>query len=206
MALLIHAVPHGPARADEKTDSESREKKGKEEVDTEHIFGFSDGSDIGEKGEREIENITIGSFGKSGSYNQFETETSVRATVTDRLRLSIGTLTDAYAIQDVPGLNNRHAFTFGGLIGEARYNIVDNRTTPYGLSVSFNPSFRQFDPLSGARFTSYTLPVSLLFDKGFLDQKLFVGVNVVYAPTLQPAFFGAPINDVSFFAAAAYAV
>ncbi len=206
MAFLIHAVQLGTALAEEKSDKEGKEKDGKEEVDTEHIFGFSEGSSIGEKGEREIENITIGSFGKVGSYNQVDTETSLRYSVTDRLRLSIGTLTDAYAIQDVPGLDNRHAITFSGLIGEARYNIVDNRTNPYGLSVSFNPSFRQFDPISGERFTSYTLPVSLLFDKGFLNQKLFVGVNVIYAPTLQPAFFGPQINDVSFIAAATYAV
>jgi hypothetical protein len=32
-------------------------------IDSEHIFGFAEGSDIGEKGELEIESTTIGSFG-----------------------------------------------------------------------------------------------------------------------------------------------
>ncbi len=177
----------------------------KEEVDTEHIFGFSEGSTIGEKGEREIEDVTVGSFGKVGSYNQVDTETSFRYSVSDRLRLSVGTLTDAYAIQDVPGFDNRHAVTFSGVIGEARLNIVDNKSNPYGLSLSFNPSYRQFDLLSGQRFDNYTLPITLLFDKEIIKDKLFAAFNVIYSPTLQPAYIGPMVNDISVIAAATYA-
>ncbi len=206
VAFLVHALPPGAAVAEETGVQEMSEKTGGDDLDTEHIFGFAEGSSIGDKGEREIEAITIGSFGKVGSYNAIETETSLRATVTDRLRLSVGTLSDAYAIQDVQGLDNRHAFAFSGVIGEARCNLVDNRSNPFGLSLSFNPSYRQFDQPSGAKVGNTTLPVTVLFDREVVRSKLYVAFNVVYAPTLQPRSFGPQANDVSLIAAATYAV
>ena len=56
------------------------------------------------------------------------------------------------------------------------------------------------------RFDNYTLPVTLLFDKEIIKEKLFAVLNVIYAPTLQPAHFGPTVNDVSVIAAASYAV
>ncbi len=58
--------------------------------DTEHIFGFTDGSDIGEKGEKEVENTFDARFGKVGSYLATEGETEFLYTVTDNFRASIG--------------------------------------------------------------------------------------------------------------------
>src|SRR5262245_9776231 len=44
------------------------------EVDTEHLFGFTEGSDIGEAGEKELETDSTGRFGKfDGSYNNVAT-------------------------------------------------------------------------------------------------------------------------------------
>ena len=37
-------------------------------VDTEHIFGFAEGADIGEKGERELDITTTSLIGKVGQY------------------------------------------------------------------------------------------------------------------------------------------
>ena len=200
------AIP-APARAEPQT-AEKQGESGKEEVDTEHIFGFSEGSDIGKQGEREIENINIGSFGKAGgAYNNVDTETSFRYSVTDRLRLSIGTLTNYYAIEDVPTLANRTITTFSGVIGEARYKLVDDATQSYGLSLSFNPAYRQFDPLSGARTNNYAFPVALLFDKALIPDTFYAAVNLVYTP----AFFAIPggterDNGLTAIAAATYAV
>src|ERR1700733_5842855 len=39
-------------------------------IDTEHLFGFTIGSDVGEVGEKEIESSVTGRFGKqTGTYN-----------------------------------------------------------------------------------------------------------------------------------------
>ena len=44
------------------------------EADTEHMFGFTEGSDIGKAGEKELETDSTGRFGKLGSsYNAVAT-------------------------------------------------------------------------------------------------------------------------------------
>ena len=192
----------GKAKAGNESDGED------EALATEHIFGFAQGPGIGSKGEGEIESISIGSFGKIGSYNQVDTETSLRYNVSNALRLSVGTLTDAYNIHDVPDINNRTAFDFSGVIAEARLNLIDDRTHPYGLSLSFDPQYRQFDPLSGARQGNTALPVSLLSDVSLIPSKLLAALNVVYVPSFFGAVAGGPGHneDVVVLADLAYGV
>ncbi|HEV1992571.1 MAG TPA: hypothetical protein VGR34_06885 [Candidatus Dormibacteraeota bacterium] len=51
------------------------------EIDTEHLFGFTIGTDIGEVGEKEIEGQTTGRFGKrDGSYIALSQMLSAAAT------------------------------------------------------------------------------------------------------------------------------
>jgi hypothetical protein len=153
------------------------------EVDSEHIFGFSEGSDIGSQGEREIESVTIGSFGKLGNYSNIDNETSFRYGVTDQLRLSIGTLTDFYGINNSPGLSNRSIATFSGLIGEMRVNLLDRTKAPFGMSLSINPQWRQIDPVSGETTGNYAIPATLLIDKEVISDKFFVATNLIYTPS-----------------------
>lgn len=154
--------------------------------DSEHIFGFAEGSDIGGKGEREIESIPVGSFGApAGGYANIDNETSFRYGVTDDLRLSIGTLTDYFNIHDFPSLSDRSAFDFSGLITEARWHILDWRTSPFGMTLSLNPQWRLTDPMSGQNRENYAFPVTLLVDKEMIPSKFFTVLNLVYTPSFQ---------------------
>ncbi len=56
---------------------------------------------------------------KDGSRQNADTERSVRYGVTDPLRLSLGTLTDDDAVENVPTFANRTAM-FGGVIVNQR--------------------------------------------------------------------------------------
>ena len=214
MAPLVFAPLLASSASAEPAEGAGEAKAGgeaggeEEALDTEHVFGFAEGAGIGSKGEREIESISIGSFGKVGSYNQIDTETSFRYVVANRLRLSIGTLTDAYNIHDVPGLNNLTAFTLNGVVAEARVNLVDDRTHPYGLSLSFNPQYRQFDPLSGTRQGNTALPLTLLYNVALVPSKLLAAVNVAYTPSFFPAIPGSAghSDDIAVFADLTYAV
>jgi hypothetical protein len=49
-------------------------------IDTEHIFGFAEGADIGEKGERELEITANGLDGKLGQYVGVLNETALSVT------------------------------------------------------------------------------------------------------------------------------
>ena len=58
-------------------------------VDTEHMFGFTEGSDIGEKGETELMSETTGHFGKlGGSYAQVGSMLEAKHTLAENFRVS----------------------------------------------------------------------------------------------------------------------
>jgi len=63
-ALLMLAAVMLPSLA----QAEDSASKKPEPVDTEHIFGFAEGADIGEKGESELEITATGLAGKTGQY------------------------------------------------------------------------------------------------------------------------------------------
>src|SRR5256885_1892887 len=71
-------------------------------IDTEHIFGFTEGSDIGERGEKEVESSMTGRFGKPGSHVALDNETSFRYGLLDGFRVSIGAMFDYHGIRNVP--------------------------------------------------------------------------------------------------------
>src|SRR5215831_7800764 len=92
------------------------------EIDTEHIFGFGEGSDVGAKGELEVESFTIGSFGAAAGNFSIGNETSFRYSILDGFRLSVGGLFDDFGLHDVQSPGARNGPNFSGLITEARWN------------------------------------------------------------------------------------
>ena len=151
-------------------------------TDSEHIFGFTEGTDIGEKGEHEIEVTFVGSFGKVGRYANIFNESAFRYTWTDRLRLSVGVLSDFYSIHAVPGLANRTSTTISGIDAEARLSILDRRWAPIGLDIGVNPQWRHLDEVSGTDEQSVTMPTTLLVEKDILPGFLYSAVNLTYTP------------------------
>ena len=68
--LFLMAVLLPPSLA------QAQEEKASSTVDTEHIFGFTEGSDIGEKGEKEVDHGSNFFVGKRGSLIDIENETA----------------------------------------------------------------------------------------------------------------------------------
>jgi hypothetical protein len=178
LTLLLPVLAHAEADPNSQANASL--------FDTEHIFGFAEGSDIGAKGELELESTTIGSFGALRSYSDIDNETSLRYNVANELRLSLGTLKDYFYIQDVPLLSDRKTLEFG-IIAEARWHILDWRTAPFGMSLSLNPLWRLTDPTSGQGSSNFAALVTLLIDKEVIPEKFFAVLNLVYRPSfLQP--------------------
>jgi hypothetical protein len=186
LAAIILLSAASVAKADDDhAGPKSGAKSGlSEDVESEHIFGFTEGTDIGEKGEREIESTFISSLGKIGPYANLFNETAMRYVPIDNLRLSIGTLTDFYAIHDVPGLMNRTSFGVSGLDAEARLVVLDRHSGPFGIDLGINPQWRHLDDVSGVGTQSYALPLTLIFEKDFLAQNIFTAINLTYTPAL----------------------
>src|SRR5260221_7342685 len=99
-------------------------------VDTEHIFGFTEGDDIGSKGELELETTTTGLLGRPGSFTALNNETAVRYGVADGFRASFAPLTDYHSIRNVPGLVNRTALSFSGLSSQFRWQVSEHENAP----------------------------------------------------------------------------
>jgi hypothetical protein len=152
-------------------------------IDTEHIFGFTEGSDIGGKGEKEVESSLTGRFGKPGSYVALDNETSFRYGLLDGFRISIGTLLDYHGIRNVPDLADRSALNFNGLSSEFRWRVLERGTSPFGLTISFAPQWQRVDDVSGERVQSYVLPATILADVALIPDKMFAAFNLTYAPT-----------------------
>jgi len=120
-ALLLPAIAHTEART------------GYAGLDTEHIFGFTEGSDIGYRGEIELESTFVGLFGKVGSFAAVQNETAVRYVVTEGLRLAIGTLFDYRSIYNVPEVDDYAGFKFAGLTAETRWQVLARDSSRLGL-------------------------------------------------------------------------
>jgi len=179
-AFLMLAAVMLPSLA----QAEDSASKKPEPVDTEHIFGFAEGADIGEKGESELEITATGLAGKTGQYAGILNETALRYVVTDGFRASIGGLTDYHAISGVPGLADLHSLNvFAGVSSEFRWQFLNRVSSPLDLTLSFEPQWQHIDDISGQNQQSYVLPVRILADMALIPEKTFVAFNLSYLPT-----------------------
>jgi hypothetical protein len=154
--------------------------------DTEHIFGFAEGSDIGPPGEAEIESFTVGSFGATGGNFTIGNDTSARYTLSEQLRLSVGALTDYFHVGGVPGLLGHGAAEFSGVTTEARWNILNWRTSPFGMSLSIDPEWRRADAASARQDGNYGVTTALLIDKEVIPETFFAALNLIHSASFLP--------------------
>lgn len=155
-----------------------------EEFDTEHIFGFTEGTDIGEKGEKELESTNEALFGKPGRYVAIGNETAFRYVIVDSFRVSLGGLFDYHDIHDVRGFADRNAFDFAGISSEFRWHPVERTETSPGVTLSFAPQWLCVDDISGATEESYAVSMELLLDGAPIPRKLFWAFNGDYEPSI----------------------
>lgn len=154
---------------------------GHAEVDTEHMFGFTAGSDIGEKGEVELEADSGGRFGKvSGSYTNVSTSFEAKFVLTDNFRISFGAVPSYYAIAGVRDLDDRHHGVLESVAIEMRYKLLDRTRSPFGLTVSVTPSRGFVDETSGARADQLGGGLLLIADRELVPGRVFTAINVGY--------------------------
>ncbi|MBV8187362.1 MAG: hypothetical protein JO339_09000 [Alphaproteobacteria bacterium] len=153
------------------------------DVDTQFIFGFAQGSDVGELGDREVEFQNNGAFGKAdGTYTALGSELRGEFTPFQNLRLEAGALFTYYAIQGVSGLDNQDAFRFAGVAVQGRYRVLDRRSAPFGLTVGVEPHWLRVDDTSGQAVTNWGGPIVVAVDKELVEDRVFAAFNVLYDP------------------------
>jgi hypothetical protein len=177
MWLAGLAVP-GSASADSRKHAD---KAG--EVDTEHMFGFTEGSDIGEAGEKELEADSTGRFGKfDGSYNTVATALEAKYSFSDRFRLSAVATVAYYDITGVSGFDDRRQAALQSVSFDARFRLFDREHAPFGLTLSVEPHRGFMDEMSGEGADQYGAEIRLLADRELIPGRLFAALNVSYEP------------------------
>ena len=108
-----------------------------EGIDTEHIYGFMIGSDVGDVGEREFQATTTGLFFKqAGAYQAYGQQLELEFVPVKNFRIEIGTTLSAYDIAAVPGFVDRTLAGWQGAALDLRYRFLDRDTALFGLTLA----------------------------------------------------------------------
>jgi hypothetical protein len=151
--------------------------------DTENLFGFLVGTDIGRVGETELETETTGAFGKrSGSFAALSSALSVEYTPSKNLRLEFGALVDHHDISGVLELDDVHRASVQGLAFEMRYRLLDRQQSGIGLSLLAEPHWLRVDDTTGERVAQYGSAFAVLVDKELVAGRIVAAFNLLYEP------------------------
>ena len=153
------------------------------EVDTEHMFGFTEGSDIGEAGEKELETDSTGRFGKfGGSYNTVATALEAKYSFSDRFRLSAVATVAYYDITGLNAIDDRRQGALQSVSFDARFRLLDREHAPFGLTLSVEPHRGFADEMSGEPADQYGAEFRVLADRELIPGRLFAAFNISYEP------------------------
>src|SRR5262249_49048586 len=153
------------------------------EVDTEHMFGFTEGSDIGDKGEKELETDSTGRFGRlGGAYNNVATAFEAKYTLAESFRLSALATVAYYDISGGSELDDRRQG--GRSVGVVRSEIsrVRSRTCAVRATFSVEPHWGFADDVSGAPADQQAAAFRLLADRELIPGRLYGAFNIDYDP------------------------
>jgi hypothetical protein len=150
----------------------------RETVETEDLFGFVEGTDIGRAGEREIEVDQALRYGKSGgTYQNDATTLQFKYTAFKDFRISTMATFAYYDISGVPGLMDMNRAALQSLSFDARFRMFDRERAPFGLALSFVPHWGFADETTGIPLKHFGWQGVLLADREWVPDKLVGAFN-----------------------------
>jgi hypothetical protein len=152
-------------------------------LDTKNLFGFLEGADVGEKGDRSLEFETTGSFGREqGVHNSIEQEFIFESTLTDSLGLELGAHMLGQDIRRVPDLPDFAGVNFMGVSAEFRYVVMHrSANVPIQVTLTVQPEYNSIAE-AGRQANDFTATFRGIADVISSDRRLYGAVNLVYAP------------------------
>jgi hypothetical protein len=174
IAALVACAASGPAFAGKVAANAA-------DVDTEHLFGFTEGSDIGDAGEREVESDSTFRSGKTtGAFNDTASELEFKYTAFESFRISAAATLAYYDIGGVTGMDDRNQGSLQSLSFNARYRLLDHDRAPFGMTVSVEPHWGFVDETSGTVIRHFGWEGDFLFDRALVPDRLFGALNLHY--------------------------
>jgi hypothetical protein len=163
------------------------------EAESKYMFGFIDGADIGNEGEKAFEYEATGSFRKrSGSYSAIEHELEFEQVLTQNFAYELSAHGIQHSITGVEGLGDRNSAQFSGASANLRYLILGRGPgSPIGLTVSAEPEWSRIDDTDGTQVQAYSSTFKLAADTELITNRLYAALNLIYEPEVaKPADTG----------------
>lgn len=160
-------------------------------IETEHLFGFTIGSDVGDVGEREVEGSVTGRFAKqTGTFNAGSSTLSAEFVPIKNLRTEITGEVVAYDIAG-GGLADQHYAAFGGLSADIRYRLLDRATAPFGFAIGAEPHWGRADEATGQPVSQYGVDFVAAADWEIIPDRVVAAFNLLYQPeTMRSKLLG----------------
>jgi len=153
-----------------------------EGIDTEHIFAFMIGSDVGNAGEREFQSQTTGRFSKSdGHYRALGQELELELVPARDFRIEMGTSFASHDINGVPDFEDRRQMAWQGVSVDFRYRFLDRDTAPFGLTFALETHADRVDETTAAVVRSYGTGLTLAIDRELVPNAIGA-LNLFYQP------------------------
>jgi hypothetical protein len=154
-----------------------------EGIDTEHLFAFMIGTDVGTVGEREFQSTTTGRFSRNGGkYRAVGQELELEFLPAENFRIEMGTSFAAHDINGVVGFDDRRQLSWQGVSVDFRYRFLDRDAAPFGLTFAVVPHADRVDETTAAAVRSYGTDFALAFDREVIPNVAVAAINLIYQP------------------------
>jgi len=154
-----------------------------EGIDTEHLFGFMIGTDIGNVGEREFQSQATGRFARNGgSYRAIGQEFELEFVPVKNVRVELGTTFSSRHISGVPGLEDQRRWSWEDLSVDLRYRFLERDAAPFGFTVAVENHASRVDESTAAAVRSYGTEFTLAFDRELIPNVAVAALNLTYQP------------------------
>ena len=163
------------------------------EAESKYLFGFVDGADIGNEGEKAIEYETTGSFKKRGErYAAIEHEVAFEHVLTQNFAYEVSAHGLSHSITGIENIDDRNSTQFSGASAKLRYLIIGRGPgSPIGLTVSAEPEWSRIDGTDGTKSLAYASAFKLVADTELIANRLYAALNLIYEPeTAKPSDSG----------------
>jgi hypothetical protein len=152
-------------------------------IETEALFGFVSGSDIGHKGDRHATFFYETHFGKrSGSFRAQQPKIELGYNPTDNLHVALELWGDRFNIRDVPELDDQNRWGWGGAIEFKVQLAKRGQGSPFGVTFLLAPHYGNSEHHSGEPAQHYALELGLLADVEIVKDRLVAAFNLLYEP------------------------
>lgn len=154
-----------------------------EGIDTEHLFAFMIGTDVGNVGEREFQSQTTGRFSRAGgSYRAMGQEFELEFVPARNFRVELGSTFASHGIFGIPGVADRSQFDWQGVSLDLRYRFLDREKNPFGLTLAAESHADRVDETTAARVRKYGTEFALAFDRELIPDLSVAALNLIYQP------------------------